>query len=870
MAALYHSLFTELGLELLRESIQNGTKLGITHMSFGDGGGNLPIPDATYTQLINEVYRVQLNRLAPSKENPNWLEADGVIPSAVGGFNIREVGLWAGDVMVAYANYPPTYKPSGDQGTAQIKTIRIVLQIDNTANFELKIDASVVMATIQSVEEAKLEAINHANDLAKIQLENVETINDLANIEKVNGKSVFVKGFEIGSSVGNGIFTYYEDQKNINDGGVIINGWCRNIGEFIYASYFNDDIIKAAKYAAQSGLKLVSLEKEYLVDEEFVLPENLVWLSNNSTIKQTGAASNSATASGIAPQSNVTIQGHLTIDMGAPTVGWGEKCHLRLDSFNNVTPKVRGFYFDTIKLKGGHFNSNGFVMAGGASLVRGKRIECDDTSVIGRVFMAHWGNFTQHYNDNGTYRHAENWQPTTHPHDCIIDEIVAGNLTCNTTDYSGIALVSAGYDIHIGSIRGNLLDSTISGKGLLFLTPGDLAFAYATDEEKARGMKNITVGNITGQTYALGIGLIESALYSAVDDYTNVPNPPSSNDYLAKISAVIDFMDCKGKVEVGNTSNILINGGNGLGSLYVKKAISQYFYSALYLRNLSDNVVIDELIVKDSKTNPVCIVGTGTNSTKLPKNTHIKRLVCERYGITSSNTIYRSAVRNEMAINTQIDEIVVTEHGNAYCVAASNNTMGYGFKVGSVIQNDPAYVSTFLINNANPVNDPIQIDNFIDKSGKVTAAVSGGVTTRQNGHIKEYITANFPTGLAVNFGDTITIRNPPAGGVYKYFVVTGGLVGTTAELQKTEARKTYLTQVESITIAPKSSMLVRKDGAISGLLMGDLLRFTYTKKLSGCFFYGDIYEDGKFHVYLNNPTDVSVTIDPGYIYIKQC
>ncbi|HAV5300342.1 TPA: phage tail protein, partial [Acinetobacter baumannii] len=221
MAALYHSLFTELGLELLRESIQNGTKLGITHMSFGDGGGNLPIPDATYTQLINEVYRVQLNRLAPSKENPNWLEADGVIPSAVGGFNIREVGLWAGDVMVAYANYPPTYKPSGDQGTAQIKTIRIVLQIDNTANFELKIDASVVMATIQSVEEAKLEAINHANDLAKIQLENVETINDLANIEKVNGKSVFVKGFEIGSSVGNGIFTYYEDQKNINDGGVI-------------------------------------------------------------------------------------------------------------------------------------------------------------------------------------------------------------------------------------------------------------------------------------------------------------------------------------------------------------------------------------------------------------------------------------------------------------------------------------------------------------------------------------------------------------------------------------------------------------------------------------------------------------------------
>lgn len=153
MASQYHSLFTKQGLDLLRTAIQSGTKLGITHMSYGDGGGVLPEPNDEFKKMVNEVYRTPLNRLAPSKDNPNWLEADGVIPSAVGGFNIREVGLWAGDVMVAYANYPPTYKPSADQGTAQIKTIRIVLQIDNTANFELKIDASVVMATVEYLED---------------------------------------------------------------------------------------------------------------------------------------------------------------------------------------------------------------------------------------------------------------------------------------------------------------------------------------------------------------------------------------------------------------------------------------------------------------------------------------------------------------------------------------------------------------------------------------------------------------------------------------------------------------------------------------------------------------------------------------------
>lgn len=232
MAALYHSLFTEKGLALLRESIQNGTKLGITHMSFGDGGGMLPTPDATFTHMVNEVYRVALNRLAPSRENPNWLEADGVIPSAVGGFNIREVGLWAGNVMVAYANYPPTYKPSGDQGTAQIKSIRIVLQIDNTANFELKIDASIVMATIQSVEDAKLEVIDFAN---KTKISIVESIHELLMQDVWEGKTIYVKSYHSGYNKGGGNFIYNSLRKSENDGGNLLNGWVRQVSE----SYFN-------------------------------------------------------------------------------------------------------------------------------------------------------------------------------------------------------------------------------------------------------------------------------------------------------------------------------------------------------------------------------------------------------------------------------------------------------------------------------------------------------------------------------------------------------------------------------------------------------------------------------------------------------
>lgn len=73
---------------------------------------------------------------------------------------------------------PPTYKPTADQGTAQIKTIRIVLQIDNTANFELKIDASVVMATIQSVQDAKLDVLNYVDETKLSSFTDINKLKD--------------------------------------------------------------------------------------------------------------------------------------------------------------------------------------------------------------------------------------------------------------------------------------------------------------------------------------------------------------------------------------------------------------------------------------------------------------------------------------------------------------------------------------------------------------------------------------------------------------------------------------------------------------------------------------------------------------------
>ena len=255
MTAQYFSVFTEQGLALLRESIQNGTKLGITKMSFGDGNGTLPVPNQNYTSLINEVYETQLNSLAPDPNNANWLRAEAVIASAAGGFNIRELGLWAGDILVAYSNYPPTYKPNPADGTARIMTFRMVLQIDNTANFELKIDADIVMATIRTVEEAKNEAKIYA-DNTKISI--CSDYQDLLQLEKVDGRLVRTLQYYSNHSQSNGGATYRCENGEwiLQPDGLIISP--EQFGAFGDGITDDSDALqKCANFAINNNLRIV-------------------------------------------------------------------------------------------------------------------------------------------------------------------------------------------------------------------------------------------------------------------------------------------------------------------------------------------------------------------------------------------------------------------------------------------------------------------------------------------------------------------------------------------------------------------------------------------------------------------------------------
>ncbi|WP_272570383.1 phage tail protein [Providencia sp. PROV255] len=148
----YFALLTKLGENLLAQATALGTKLELTHMAVGDGGGSLPTPDTNQTKLIAEKRRAAINTLFIDEQNKNQIIAEQIIPEQDGGWWIREIGLFdkAGN-LIAVANCPETYKPQLAEGSGRTQSIRMVLIVSHTESVTLKIDPSVVLATREYV-----------------------------------------------------------------------------------------------------------------------------------------------------------------------------------------------------------------------------------------------------------------------------------------------------------------------------------------------------------------------------------------------------------------------------------------------------------------------------------------------------------------------------------------------------------------------------------------------------------------------------------------------------------------------------------------------------------------------------------------------
>lgn len=159
MSTKFKTIITTAGAaKLAAATVPGGKKVNLTAMAVGDGGGVLPEPNVGQIKLINEVWRHALNKISQDNKNKNYIVAELVIPPDVGGFWMRELGLYddAG-TLIAVANMAESYKPKLAEGSGRAQTCRMVIIVSSIDSVELSIDATTVMATQDYVDDKLAE-----------------------------------------------------------------------------------------------------------------------------------------------------------------------------------------------------------------------------------------------------------------------------------------------------------------------------------------------------------------------------------------------------------------------------------------------------------------------------------------------------------------------------------------------------------------------------------------------------------------------------------------------------------------------------------------------------------------------------------------
>ncbi|WP_418225941.1 phage tail protein [Citrobacter freundii] len=132
----YYSIITNRGKELEAEALASGRLIVLTHFVVGDSNGKQVKPDPAQVRLNNETYRGDIAELVVSPEQSTQLMAKIVLPTGVGGFTVREVGLMtdAGE-LYAVANCPSIDKPVGGVSV----NMQFRLAVSDTSNITLNV-----------------------------------------------------------------------------------------------------------------------------------------------------------------------------------------------------------------------------------------------------------------------------------------------------------------------------------------------------------------------------------------------------------------------------------------------------------------------------------------------------------------------------------------------------------------------------------------------------------------------------------------------------------------------------------------------------------------------------------------------------------
>ncbi|MDB0519956.1 phage tail protein [Clostridioides difficile] len=150
----YYTILTNVGKAKIANASIVGGKVDFVKIQLGDGGGNEYNPTEEQTVLKNVVWEGKVGNVKTDESMTNCLILESLIPASAGGFVVREIGyLDTEGNLLAISKYRSAYKPKVEDGAVIDMKVKTIFVVSNVNNIELKIDPTIIFATLKDIQE---------------------------------------------------------------------------------------------------------------------------------------------------------------------------------------------------------------------------------------------------------------------------------------------------------------------------------------------------------------------------------------------------------------------------------------------------------------------------------------------------------------------------------------------------------------------------------------------------------------------------------------------------------------------------------------------------------------------------------------------
>lgn len=176
MASQYFAILTDYGTRAIAHALSQGQPLQITQFAVGDGNGQAVTPTASATALVHQTHIAPVSAVSLDPRNNKQVIVELTIPENIGGFYIREMGVFdSQNKLIAYANCPESFKPTESSGSGKVQVLRMILKVESSSAVTLSIDHSVIFITRQQMAPKTITATTqngfdesgHSHEIAK-------------------------------------------------------------------------------------------------------------------------------------------------------------------------------------------------------------------------------------------------------------------------------------------------------------------------------------------------------------------------------------------------------------------------------------------------------------------------------------------------------------------------------------------------------------------------------------------------------------------------------------------------------------------------------------------------------------------------------